>query len=557
MPEKKKSKKKWILAGAVVLVAAGAAAAAFSGGSKDVIPTVSAETVKSGDITSVLDTSGTVVSLHTKTYFSPVNANIKEYGCKVGQIVKRGETLVTFNTDTLERDNQRAELTASTTIEGNKDAVAKTEKTLQEADTASVNQSILEGDINNFKAYIEELTDLIADRTRELSQPAADDGTDSEKAAQLTVLNEAHGCALKKETLEKQSEALQAEVDNLIVQKSQAEFDGDENTAAILGQQISAKETVITENQKLIDSLREKMGDYNGMSAQDIQDMITALSAELSEAAASAKIIDPSQDEQIQEWQRELQDAQSTLAELQSDLAEAKAKVEAGKNAAMTESGKKAMESTDNMAELEASTVEELLEKGKKGIQAEFNGIVTRAELTQGAAAAQGMELVTVSSNEEVAVRVNVSKYDYSSLKEGQKATVTVGDYEYSGTVSSISRVASVNEKGAPVIVCEVTIDNPDDNIFLGMEAKAQIITSEQTDVLTIPVEAVNTGKEGTFCYTLEDGIVKKKAIEVGTSSIDASQVVSGLKKGEVVITDLPDGVEEGSQVQQAEQEEK
>ena len=126
---------------------------------------------------------------------------------------------------------------------------------------------------------------------------------------------------------------------------------------------------------------------------------------------------------------------------------------------------------------------------------------------------------------------------------------MTIGNNEYEATVNSISKVAQTNEKGSPVITCEVKLDNPDDNVFLGVEAKVTIITAEQKGVLTVPTEAVNTGKDGTFCYTLQDGIVTRCDIKTGVNSVDETEVLSGLKEGDAVIEELPEGVEEGSEV--------
>ena len=92
-------------------------------GGGETTPTVAVTPVPQGDITSVLDTSGTVTSLNTKTYFSPVNATISQYNLKVGNVVKAGDILVAFETDSLEQDNQKAELTASATINTNKDTL--------------------------------------------------------------------------------------------------------------------------------------------------------------------------------------------------------------------------------------------------------------------------------------------------------------------------------------------------------------------------------------------------------------------------------------------------
>ena len=545
---KKGKKRKKILCGVCAVAVVGGIAVTKMMPKQDGIPAVRVAAVKNGDITSVLDTSGTVISLKTKTYFSPVNANIREYNSKVGQVVKTGDLLVAFETDDLEKDNRKAELTASTTINGNKDTVERNQKTLDEAAVARQNVAILENDINNYKNYISDLNAAINNRTQQLADEAYNDAANhaSNQSGELAKLNQALLPATQRETLLLSNSDLQAEIDQLSVQKSQAEFEEDDATAEILGNQIEEKEKQIKENTKKIEKLEKELGDYAEVSAEEIQNQITALS---SASANYTSASDASADVQIAQWQLDLQNVQETLAELQSDLAEEKAKVSAGDAAVMTEAGKKVMDSNNNMAELESASVEELLEKGRKGIHAEFDGIVTKADLTEGTPATQGLELVTVSSNREVAVRATVSKYDFGKLKEGQKATVTIGNNEYKATVDSISKVAQTNEKGSPVITCEVKLDNPDDHVFLGVEAKVAIITAEEKGVLTIPTESVNTGKDGTFCYILQDGVVARRDVTTGVNSADETEVLNGLKEGDTVIEELPEGVEEGSEV--------
>lgn len=234
---------------------------------------------------------------------------------------------------------------------------------------------------------------------------------------------------------------------------------------------------------------------------------------------------------------------------MQSELAEQKSLAKSADGVQVTDAAKAQMQATNNIAELEAASLEELLEKGKQGLQAEFSGIISKADVSQGSAASQGMELITVASNEEVAVNVTVSKYDYDKLKEGQKAAVTIADHTYKGTVSRISKMATTNEKGAPVIWAEVKIDNPDDNIFLGVEAKVSIETGSAKGVVSVPANAVNTGKDSTFCYVVRDGVIARQDVETGISSSEYTEIKSGLKLGDSVISELPDGFTEGMKV--------
>ena len=92
------------------------------------------------------------------------------------------------------------------------------------------------------------------------------------------------------------------------------------------------------------------------------------------------------------------------------------------------------------------------------------------------------------------------------------------------------------NEKGTPVISATVIIDDPDEDIFLGVDAKVKIYAASAKNVVTLPVEVVNIGKEGSFCYVIEDGLVTKRNITTGISSEDYVEITDGIKEGEEVM---------------------
>ena len=518
----------------------------------DTTPMVDTREAEKSDVTAYLEVSGTVKSLRTKTYYSPVNATIKEFSAKNGQIVNVGSMLVSFETDTLEADNKKAELTHLAMVNTNLDTVGKADKAMAEAQTAKGNSQIIQGDIDNYKNYINGLKQSINDRTLQLARQASESAVSmsKEQAKELKTLNKMLEAATQIEKLETENESYQAEIDKLAIEQSQAEFEEDSNTAKTIEAQLKKRQKAVDANEIELEQLENQMGAYSGMEAADIQAMIQEMST-AGELEAVEKD-SASTDAQLAQWQMDLENAQSVLADLQSDLAEEKAKVDAGDTMEISNANKKAMENNNNLAELDAMSQEELLEKGRQGIKAEFNGIVTSAALSDGMLATQGLELVSIASNDDVAVEATVSKYDYHKLKEGQKAEITIANNTYQGTVGDINRVAQQNEKGAPIVTCEVVIDNPDDNIFLGVEAKASILVGSEKNVLTGPADAVNTGKDNTFCYVLEDGVIARREITTGISSDTLTEIKSGLKEGDLVIPQLQEGLTEGSPAKSA-----
>ena len=141
--------------------------------------------------------------------------------------------------------------------------------------------------------------------------------------------------------------------------------------------------------------------------------------------------------------------------------------------------------------------------EGKEGIKAAFSGVVTNVSAVSGGPAAKGAELFTVASNEDVVVEMSITKYDLEKLQEGQTAAITLAGHEYTGTVTSLSRIAQTNAKGTPVITAEIKIDNPDENIYLGLEATVTVNGQEAKDVLVVPTECINLGRteaSATWC---------------------------------------------------------
>ncbi len=190
------------------------------------------------------------------------------------------------------------------------------------------------------------------------------------------------------------------------------------------------------------------------------------------------------------------------------------------------------------LTELGASTAQENLIKAQAGVTADFSGIVTILSVKQGAVVTKGTPLLTMESSEELKVDTQVSKYDIGKIKEGQRALITVAGNEYNGSVSEIKRFAQGVTSDKAKVTVVVHIDNPDENVYLGLEADVTIYTQEKERVLIIPAEARYVDDDGDYCYVIRDGIVAKQYFVAGIGSDEAIEVLDGMKEGEVVITD-------------------
>ena len=596
--KKKKSKKKIIIGAAAVLVVAGGVTVAGQRNSKETqIPQVPVVTAEMGDVEEIVDATGTVGSEEEKTYYSPVNAELKTVSFSQGDVIKKGTKLIEFNTEDLEKDNQKAELNLKSTKYDTKDTRNKSDKAEKKQKDAKKNVQELEKKIKDKKAYVASLKSQISAATaaaqREAAAQASAQAAAQAQAQQQEAQAKAQAEAKKQQEIQRKYQAAlntyktetlpqyQQKLSELNSQYNQAQSTynqadtayqmafatwqadpSDENIQAL-----NAAETSRTQAQIAMQQAKQAYEDYKQQTPQmpDLSDFTQNSSGSLEEFTDGTED-DISEDDtasgdyaysgsdssavtaDTSALESALESASDELAELQSDLASEKAIAEAD-STSLTKEEKEKLKVTDNLSELDAKSAKELVEEGKKGITAEFNGIVSKADIKQGAAVTQGMELFTIQNTDKASVDVTLSKYDYDTVKEGQSAEITLGDNTYQGTVTKMSHIAVQNEKGTPVISATVSINDPEDDIFLGVDAKVKIHAASAKNVVTLPVEVVNIGKDGSFCYVIEDGLVTKRDITTGISSEDYVEVIDGIKEGEEVISDLGDYTE-GMEVQ-------
>lgn len=146
----------------------------------------------------------------------------------------------------------------------------------------------------------------------------------------------------------------------------------------------------------------------------------------------------------------------------------------------------------------------------------------------------------TLSTQGTLSVSVSVDELDINSMSIGQEATVTLDAIEnqsFTGTVSSIANTSSSSSGGVAKYTVKLTLPK-DDSMKIGMNASVNIVASESTDVLIIPVSALQERGDESYVYTKID--------EDGNLSGEVT-VTTGLSDGTNV--EIKDGLEEGTTI--------
>ncbi|MBQ7775199.1 MAG: efflux RND transporter periplasmic adaptor subunit [Lachnospiraceae bacterium] len=253
--------------------------------------------------------------------------------------------------------------------------------------------------------------------------------------------------------------------------------------------------------------------------------------------------------EDLIEYQKSIEAEEEKLAEYEKEKAEMEAQKQSAEMGTLTEYQKDNLSVSEQLNLMTYENAQEDYALAEQGIAADFDGIVTSVSAIDGMPVAENTQLVTVANSNEVRVNFYVSKYDLARIAIGQKADIEISGNTYTGSITKINKMAETTATGNAQVGAQIHIDNPDDQIYIGLDAKIKIYANKAENVLLIPVSVLNADKEGDFVYVEENGVAVRKDVVTGISTTEQIEVKEGLSASDKVIVSGLLPLEEGMTV--------
>ena len=195
---------------------------------------------------------------------------------------------------------------------------------------------------------------------------------------------------------------------------------------------------------------------------------------------------------------------------------------------------------------------------GYATITSPIDGIVVSKSVEEGQTVNANMstpDLFTIAQDlTNMQVVANVDEADIGDVKKGERVTFTVDAYPndtFEGTVTQVRLEATTTNN---VVTYEVVISAPNADLKLkpGLTANVVIYTQESNGVLSVPSKALRyTPTKETIgqrkmkdvsnaknkVWTLEGNTLVAHKVNIGISDGTHTQVLSGIKEGQTVIT--------------------
>jgi RND family efflux transporter MFP subunit len=218
--------------------------------------------------------------------------------------------------------------------------------------------------------------------------------------------------------------------------------------------------------------------------------------------------------EQVDETHLGFKAAEAALVKARADVSVAEARVD--------------------VAKADRDHVQALLEYTK--IRAPYDGVVTRRNINTGdlvepAAANKGKSLFVVEQVDTVRIFVNVQELEAVWVLQNDAALIrpqSLPGQQFQGKVTRFSRALHPQNR---TLQTEIDLSNKKGTLMPGMYVTVTII-AERKNVWALPVAAIVTQGEQSFCFRIENGKTVRTPIKVGMRGNErGNELVEVLKK--------------------------
>ena len=185
-------------------------------------------------------------------------------------------------------------------------------------------------------------------------------------------------------------------------------------------------------------------------------------------------------------------------------------------------------------------------------IRAPMTGTVYDFDLKTGAFLNPGDLVAKIGKLDRMRVTVYVDEPDVGKVRKGEQVTITwdaLPGHQWKGEVDKLpTQVVPLGTRQVGEIGC--VIENPQHDLLPNANINADIQAAVAENALTLPKEVFRRKGPDAGVFLLEGDQVDWRKVQLGVSSYTKSQVLSGLKEGDVVALPSEKPIRSGMKVE-------
>jgi RND family efflux transporter MFP subunit len=182
-------------------------------------------------------------------------------------------------------------------------------------------------------------------------------------------------------------------------------------------------------------------------------------------------------------------------------------------------------------------------------IRAPYAGLIVEKHINVGQYVQKGARVSTLVRVDPLRVELAVPEAAVASVKRGQKVAFWVQTYPGRTFEGSIAYVGPALKADARALVVEALVPNTSGALHPGLFATARIELPAGSPTPFVPVSAVQTEAGVSRVFVIRNELAEQRFVQLGREVNGHIEIVRGLKVGERIATNPPEGLTDGSAV--------
>ena len=182
----------------------------------------------------------------------------------------------------------------------------------------------------------------------------------------------------------------------------------------------------------------------------------------------------------------------------------------------------------------------------KHSFYASFDGSVISTDLRIGSSVRPGTRLGNIINLESLEMEVPVPAEDISWIDRNKPVVLTSSEIagQWTGRIKRIGKTIDTKTQTAYVYI---GVQERDEKLINGVFMKAEMPGRIIENAFTVPRKAVY---KDTYVYVIADGVFDYRKVDVVRRELDCVIVKDGVKEGEMMVTEMLQGVASGMAAQ-------
>lgn len=184
-------------------------------------------------------------------------------------------------------------------------------------------------------------------------------------------------------------------------------------------------------------------------------------------------------------------------------------------------------------------------------ILAPESGVITARHIEPGEAVQQQDTLFELAAMDQLVIRPGLSELDVVHLLPGQPVRIRLDALPDLQLAGQVRRIFPMATSGSRLVTVEIALpeDAAERGVRPGFLARLELSLDQRKNALAVPSSAIGETEDGRYVYVIEDNRLHQRAVSIGATRGQWTEITDGLESGEIVLASNPIDMQDGQAV--------